>query len=163
MRRADPVAAEEFIRAALVIKPDVHRAHFNLALLAEERGDGREAVRLYQRELELHPQSFKAEFNLGLLLGALGDRPGEAAALERAIEINREFAQGHFFLAKTFLDSNRRLDRAMELARRGLELNPAPDLAPMGHFLLADIYSRLGRVREAESELATARALQGSG
>jgi Flp pilus assembly protein TadD len=33
----------------------------------------------------------------------------------------------------------------------------------MGHFLLADIYSRLGRLPEARSELATARALQGTG
>jgi tetratricopeptide (TPR) repeat protein len=163
LRRSDQVAAAELIRAALVIKPDVRKAHFNLALLAEGRGDGREAVRLYQRELELYPQSFKAEFNLGQLLGALGDRGGEAAAYERAIEINPEFVEGHFFLAKTFLDSNRRLDRAMALARRGLELSPSPDLAPMGHFLLADIYSRLGRLPEARSELATARALQGTG
>ena len=104
---------------------------------------------------------FLARGATDVLLGALGDRPGEAAAYEQAIEINPDFAEGHFFLAKSLLDSNQRLDRAIELAHRGLELGPESDLAPMGHFLLADIYSRLGRRQEAQTELAAARALQG--
>jgi len=161
--RADPVNAQRLFEQALTIQPDVRLAHFNLALLAEERGDPRAAVDFYRRELDYHPQSYRVQFNLGRLLDGLGDRHGAAEALEQSIEINPEFAIGHFFLAKSLVDRNEQLDRAMELARTGLELDPGSDMAPMGHYLLADIYTRLGQPAEAQRELASARALERSG
>ena len=161
--RADPVSAQRLFEEALTIQPDVRLAHFNLALLAEERGDPRAAADFYRRELDYHPQSYRVQFNLGRLLDGLGDRYGAAEALEQSIEINPEFAIGHFFLAKSLVDRNEQLDRAMELARTGLELDPGSDMAPMGHYLLADIYTRLGQPAEAQRELASARALERSG
>ena len=161
--RADPVNAQRLFEQALTIQPDVRLAHFNLALLAEERGDPRAAVDFYRRELDYHPQSYRVQFNLGRLLDGLGDRHGATEALEQSIEINPEFAIGHFFLAKSLVDRNEQLDRAMELARTGLELDPGSDMAPMGHYLLADIYTRLGQPAEAQRELASARALERSG
>ena len=161
--RADPVNAQRLFEEALTIQPDVRLAHFNLALLAEERGDPRAAADFYRRELDYHPQSYRVQFNLGRLLDGLGDRYGAAEALEQSIEINPEFAIGHFFLAKSLVDRNEQLDRAMELARTGLELDPGSDMAPMGHYLLADIYTRLGQPAEAQRELASARALERSG
>jgi arylsulfatase A-like enzyme/Tfp pilus assembly protein PilF len=163
IRRQDLQSAETLIFDALAIKPDVRLAHFNLALIAESRGDARTAQQYYRKELELYPDSYKVEFNLGRLLGAVGDRQGQIESFERAIDINPEFAEGHFFLAKAFLDSNQQFERAIELARTGLELGPSPEMAPMGHYLLADLYTRLGRTREAEQEVAKARALQGRG
>ncbi len=38
LKRGDAATAEREIRAAIAEKPDVRLAHFNLALLAEERG-----------------------------------------------------------------------------------------------------------------------------
>ena len=163
LRRADPATAETLINQALAMKPDVRLAHFNLALIAEGRSDLAEAKRLYHQELELYPQSYKVDFNLGRLLGEMGDQEGQAAAFQRAIEANPEFAEGHFFLAKTLLDSNQRLDEAIELARTGLSLGPSPSMIPMGHYLLADIFTRLGRMEEAKRELASARATEGQG
>ncbi len=161
--RADPVNAQRLFEEALTIQPDVRLAHFNLALLAEERGDPRAAVDFYRHELDYHPQSYRVQFNLGRLLDSLGDRYGAAEALEQSIEINPEFAIGHFFLAKSLVDRNEQLDRAMELARTGLKLDPGSDMAPMGHYLLADIYTRLGQPQDAQRELASARALERSG
>ncbi len=161
--RSDPVSAQRLFEQALTIQPDVRLAHFNLALLAEERGDPRAAADFYRRELDYHPQSYRVQFNLGRLLDGLGDRYGAAEALEQSIEINPEFAIGHFFLAKSLVDRNEQLDRAMELARTGLKLDPGSDMAPMGHYLLADIYTRLGQPAEAQRELASARALERSG
>ena len=158
--RADPVNAQRLFEEALTIQPDVRLAHFNLALLAEERGDPRAAVDFYRRELDYHPQSYRVQFNLGRLLDGLGDRYGATEALEQSIEINPEFAIGHFFLAKSLVDRNEQLDRAMELARTGLKLDPGSDMAPMGHYLLADIYTRLGQPQDAQRELASARALE---
>ena len=161
--RADPVNAQRLFEQALTIQPDVRLAHFNLALLAEERGAPRAAADFYHRELDYHPQSYRVQFNLGRLLDGLGDRHGAAEALEQSIEINPEFAIGHFFLAKSLVDRNEQLERAMELARTGLKLDPGADMAPMGHYLLADIYTRLGRPQDAQRELASARALERKG
>ncbi len=160
LKRSDPETAATLINEALAMKPDVRLAHFNLALVAESRGDAREAMRLYEQELALYPESYRVEFNLGLLLDATGDREGQVTAFRRAIEINPEFAEGHFFLAKSLLDSGGGLDEAMDLARTGLTLGPSPDMAPMGHYLLADILTRLGRTEEAQREVASARALE---
>jgi tetratricopeptide (TPR) repeat protein len=160
LHRRDPETAETLIHEALAIKPDVRLAHFNLAVIAESRGDGPGAEKLYRQELDLYPDSYRVEFNLGRVLGALGDREGQMAAFEQAIEINPEFAEGHFFLAKSYLDSDQHLEKAAELARTGLKLGPSPGMAPMGHYLLADIFTRLGRTQEAEQELAAVRALE---
>ena len=161
--RSDLVNAQRLFEEALAIQPDVRLAHFNLALLAEERGDPRAAADSYRRELDYHPHSYRVQFNLGRLLDSLGDRYGATEALEKSIEINPEFAVGHFFLAKSLIDRNEQLDRAMELARTGLELDPGSDMAPMGHYLLADIFTRLGQPTEAQRELASARAMERSG
>ncbi len=161
--RSDLVNAERFFEEALAVQPDVRLARFNLALLAEQRGDARAAVDFYRRELDYHPRSYRVQFNLGRLLDSLGDPYGATEALERAIDINPEFAVGHFFLAKSLIDRNEQLDRAMALARTGLELDPGPDMAPMGHYLLADIFTRLGQPAAAQRELATARGLEPTG
>ena len=158
--RSDLAAAERLFNEALAIQPGVRLAHYNLALLAEQRGDARAAVDFYRKELDYHPQSYRVQFNLGRLLGLLGDRYGEGEALSKSIEINPDFAVGHFFLAKSLIDRNEQLDRAMDLARTGLELDPGADMAPMGHYLLADIFTRLGRPQDAQRELASARALE---
>jgi len=117
----------------------------------------------YRRELELHPQSYRVWFNLGRLLDSLGDRYGAAEALRESIEVNPEFAIGHFFLAKSLVDRNEDLDRAIELARTGLELDPVSDMAPMGHYLLADVFNRRGQREAAQRELAAARTLERRG
>ena len=160
LKQSDTEGAAALINEALRMKPDVRLAHFNLALVAESRGDPPEAIRLYKEELELYPESYTVEFNLGLVLGATGDREGEVTAFRRAIEINPEFAEGHFFLAKSLLQSGGSMKEAMELARTGLSLGPSPDMAPMGHYLLADIFTRLGRTEDAQREVASARALE---
>jgi choline-sulfatase len=160
LNRQDLRSAEALINEALAIKPDVRLAHFNLALVAEQNRDARMAEEFYRKELELYPESYKVAFNLGRLQGAIGDRSGQISSFERALEINPEFAEGHFVLAKAFLDSNQQLDRATDLARAGLSLGPSPAMAPMGHYLLADIFTRQGRAQDAEREVAAARALE---
>ena len=163
LRRGDLPAAEREIRAAIQQKPDVRLAHFNLALLAEARGDTRSAIAEYQKEIADHPNaSFKAAFNLGRLLGQTGDRQGQERELRRAIDINPRFAEGHFYLAKLYLDENREFDQAIALARRGLDLGPASEYAPLGHYVLADIYSRRGQAAESRREAEKGRQLEQS-
>jgi choline-sulfatase len=160
LQRGDPATAERLIREALASKPKLRLAHFNLALLAEQRGDVREAEREYVEELKAHPENYKAAFNLSRLYEQVGDREGQIGALKQSIVSNPRFAEGHFFLAKVYLDSGTNLQEATSLARKGLELAPRSEFAPLGHYVLADIYNRQGRAREGAQELARGRALE---
>ena len=160
LKRGDVAGAERAIRAAIEVKPDVRLAHFNLALIAEQRGDVRQAEREYFEELKLHPDSFRAAFNLSRLYEQIGDREGQVGALKQSIQSNPSFAEGHFYLAKAYLDAGVNLDEAIRLARKGLELAPKSEYAPLGHYVLADIYNRQGRSREAAQEAALGQALE---
>jgi arylsulfatase A-like enzyme/tetratricopeptide (TPR) repeat protein len=161
LKRGDAVTAEREIRAAVAENPDVRLAHFNLALLAEDRGRAQEAIAEYRKEIELHPPaSYKAWFNLGKVYAGLGDRASQADAYRHAIEVNPSFAEGHLYLAKLYLDLGQKFDEALALARKGIELGPDAEYAPLGHYVIADIYSRQGRRAEAEQEAARGRALE---
>jgi arylsulfatase A-like enzyme/tetratricopeptide (TPR) repeat protein len=160
LQRGDETTAERLIKEAIATKPTVRLGHFNLALLAERRGDVRGAEREYYEELKAHPDSFKAAFNMSRLYEQVGDREGQIGALKQSIESNPYFAEGHLFLAKAYLDTNRNLDEAMQLARKALTLRPAPEVAPLAHYVIADIYSRQGRPADSQREAALGRALE---
>lgn len=162
LQRGDPATAERLIREAIAAKPTLRLAHFNLALLAEQRGDVRTTEREYIEELKQHPENFKAAFNLSRLYEQVGDREGQIGALKQSIVSNPRFAEGHLFLAKVYLDGGTNLGEATQLALKGLELAPRSEYAPLGHYVLADIYNRQGRAREGAQELARGRALEGS-
>jgi len=163
LKKGDIAGAERLIKEAIASKADVRLAHFNLALVAEQRGDIRLAEREYFEELKLHPDNFKSAFNLSRLYEGVGDREGQIGALKQSIESNPYFAEGHVFLAKAYLDRGSNFDEAITLAQKGLALAPQSEYAPLGHYVLADIYNRQGRRREAEQEVARGQALEARG
>ena len=154
-------AAEEEVRRALAMKPDLPTAYYNLALIFEERGDVSGAIEAYTTEIENAPKDYKAHFNLAKLYGKTGRPRKMREHLEAAIEVTEDFAIGHLYLAKLHLDMGN-LEKARELAAKGIALGPEPSMAPLGHFILADIYTRQGRSEDAERELTAARRAQGS-
>jgi arylsulfatase A-like enzyme/Flp pilus assembly protein TadD len=160
LRRGDLAGAEREIRAAIEQKADVRLAHYNLALLAEQQGDLPRAVAEYKKEIELHANSYKAAFNLGRLYERTGDRQGQIAQYRQAIEMNPGFAEGHLFLAKLYLDLGQQLDEAVRLARKGIELDPDGEYAPLAHYVIADVLARQGRRAEADQEAARGQQLE---
>ena len=157
-KRGDLGLAEQHIRAALQQKPDVRLAHYNLALIAEQRGEFQSAIELYQKEIDTQANAYKAAFNLGRLYEHLGNPAAQEAAFRKAIEINPRFAEGYFYLAKLYLDQGSRLDEAITLARRGLDVGPESQYAALGHYVLADIYNRRGMSVESQREAERGRA-----
>jgi arylsulfatase A-like enzyme/Tfp pilus assembly protein PilF len=157
MKRFD--AAEDALRRGLAGRPHLETAHFNLGLIYEERGDVTRAMAEYEAEVAANPKAFRASFNLAKLLQRAG-RSGEAVRRFReSVAAAPEFGTGHLYLAKTLLDLDQ-LDAAEAAARTGLERNPEPRLAPLGHYVLADVYNRRGQHARAEAEVAKARRLE---
>ncbi len=151
--------AEAEFRRALEMDERLSDAWYNLALLFEARGDAAGAIEAYETRLEAAPKDFRSHFNLAQLYGAMGDPARMEASFRLALEANPEFAVGHLYLAKALLDRGELLE-AEVTALRGLGLDPEPDMAPFGHFVLADIYNRQGRLAEAQREARRGQSLR---
>jgi arylsulfatase A-like enzyme/tetratricopeptide (TPR) repeat protein len=152
--------AEKEIAISLQLRPRIPDAHYNLGLLYEQRGDIQRAIEEYKKEIEIHPGAYPAHFNLALVYAKLGRLREEVEELKAAIEANKKFARSYLFLAKAYLDLNENFEEAISLARKGLELEPAAESAPLGHYVLADIYNRLGRTAEYTAEVEKGKALE---
>ncbi len=154
--------AEKSLKLALEKKPGLDTASFNLGLAYEERGEIDKAIEAYQAELAHNAKASRAAFNLAKLLQKKG-RLGEAVALfRRSAELQPEFGTGQLYLAKALLDTGD-LAGAAEWARKGLSAKPDPRYAPLGHFVLADVFNRQGRDADAQREAAIAERLQRAG
>jgi tetratricopeptide (TPR) repeat protein len=98
-------------------------------------------------------------FNAARLLQQRGAGADALALFERAVTVNARFAEGHFYLAQARLAAGD-LDGAATAARAGLTLDRASSTAPLGHFVLADVAMRQGRMAEAAKEFEHGKALE---
>jgi tetratricopeptide (TPR) repeat protein len=78
------------------------------------------------------------------------------------VEKNPEFGTGYLYLAKALLDTGD-LKEAERAATKGLALKPDAGMVPLGHYVLADIYSRQGREVDAANHVAAGRRAERSG
>jgi arylsulfatase A-like enzyme/Tfp pilus assembly protein PilF len=151
--------AEKALVRALELKPGLDTARFNLGLVYEEKGQSDKAIAAYEGELRDNPKAFRAAFNLAKLLQKAGRREDALRHYRKAAELAPDFGTGQLYLAKALLDAGD-LPAAEQWARQGLARKPDARIAPLGHFVLADVYNRQGRPRDAEREVAAARRLQ---
>jgi len=150
--------AEKSLLAALAKKPDLDTAHFNLGLVYEEKGQPERAIASYQAELAHNPKAFRSAFNLAKLLQKTGRREEATSFFRKTLDIQPDFGTGQLYLAKALLDGGD-LAGAEQWARSGLAHKPEPGVAPLGHYVLADVYNRRGRAAEADREVAAAKRL----
>jgi tetratricopeptide (TPR) repeat protein len=91
--------------------------HFNLGVLAEQRGQAAVAAREYRAEVAAHPESFRAWVNLGLLERAAGRIDAALDAFQHAASTQTNDFAGPYLLADTLA----RLGRSQEAARWAAE------------------------------------------
>ncbi len=143
--------AERAFLEAVAKRPTLETAQFNLGLVYEDRGQPELAIAAYEKELAANPKAYRAAFNLAKLLQKAG-RPREARErFQQVATLAPEFAIGRLYLAKVLLDTGD-LAGAEREAKAGLSLSPDPKLAPLGHYVLADVYNRQGREAEARTQ-----------
>jgi choline-sulfatase len=151
--------AEELVRHAMELEPRLRTAHYNLARIREARGDRSGAERLYRQELEMYSDHGRARFNLAQLRRERGDDAGYLGELRECVEQAPDFGPCYFFLGREALAAGR-LDEAADLAQRGLEKDRISEVAPLGHYVLADVYSRRGDKVKSEQEAAAGKAAE---
>jgi arylsulfatase A-like enzyme/Tfp pilus assembly protein PilF len=151
--------AERLVRMGLEMEPDVRTGHFNLARVSEARKSPDEAERLYRKELELYSDHGRARFNLAQLRRERGDEAGYVGELRACVDKAPDFGPCYFFLAREALGAGR-LDEAADVAARGIEKDKTSEVAPLGHYVLADVYSRRGDAARSRQEAAAGKALE---
>lgn len=154
--------AEKTLLQAIEKKPDLETAHFDLGLVYEEKGDVAKAIAAYETELQHNDKGFRSCFNLAKLLDKAGRKQEALTHYRRVAELAPDFGTGFLYLAKALLDAGD-LAGAEESAKKGLANKPEAKIAPLGHYVLADVYNRQGRSKDAEREVAAARRLERAG
>jgi arylsulfatase A-like enzyme/Tfp pilus assembly protein PilF len=157
--RGDVEGAERLVRKGLELEEDLRSSRFNLGRILEARGQVEEAERLYREELARFADNGRARFNLAQLARQRGDQAGFLAGLRESTAKAPDFGPAFFFLAREELRAGR-LEAAAELARKGLEVDEGSQLAPLGHYVLADVYNRQGKAAEASAEVTKARRIE---
>jgi tetratricopeptide (TPR) repeat protein len=154
--------AERRLREAIELRPDAALAHYDLGLIAEARGEADHAAAEYALECRRPNPTYRASFNLAKLLSRAGRTREAVVHFRNAVAANPEFGTGFLYLAKALLDAGD-LAASEEAARKGMASNPDPEIAPLGHYVLADVYTRMGRQREAAQQIAIGRRLERGG
>jgi arylsulfatase A-like enzyme/tetratricopeptide (TPR) repeat protein len=151
--------AEAVLKEALAARPELPRAHFVLGRVHEARGQAAGAIAEYEAELRRDPRDHLASLNLGRVLQQQGRLPEAVARFQASVAAVPDFAIGHVHLARALLDLGD-LPGARAAARRALASRTDPRAAPQGHYVLAEVYAREGRPRDAAREIAAARRLE---
>ena len=138
-------------RKAAEINPDLANIHFNRAQIDEKRGDNRSAQAEYLKELEVSPDHFKALYNLSRLYRAEGDEAKEYDVLKQLPCHRRELPADLFLPGPDLSPARGALRGGHRAGRKGDRAQAREGRAPLGYFLLADLYNRIGdEARSAE-------------
>jgi arylsulfatase A-like enzyme/predicted Zn-dependent protease len=161
--REDIDGAERHLEEALRLNPTLANAHYNRAQVYEKRGRTAEAEAEYLKELEISPKHFKAMYNLSRLYREAGDEKKELDYLKACLDTDPNFPLTYFYLARIDLNRGERYEEAVELVKKGIDLKPDKAELPLGYFLLADLYSRLGNMALSDEYASKGRALTSAG
>jgi tetratricopeptide (TPR) repeat protein len=156
LQAGDPAAAVELIGRAVVLRPDAHLYHGNLAEACRAAGDHERAAESCRAALRLWPDYPEALCSLGTSLTAM-KHPAEAVeSLRRAVALRPGFVIAHNNLGLALRELGK-LDEALGHLRRAVELEPAyaPARTNLGQMLLSR-----GRAEEALTQCQEAVRLQ---
>jgi len=136
--------ADSFLAQARELNPILRNVYYNYAQLKEARGDMTGGANLKACRLENIPHNFRASYNLSRLFRLSGQLDEELTYLELTQEINPNFPLSYFYLARIHLNRGENFPEAVAMVLKGIELKPQKQHLPLGYFLLADLYNRLG-------------------
>ena len=146
-------------RAALKFDAHLPGVHFRLAeMLNNSSGqvDRQAAEKEYVAALADDPMDAKSECRLGEIAFGMSDLKSASAHFSKAVEWQPGDADANLGLAKTLM-SMQEPQRATQYLEQAVKLDPYNSAI---HFRLAALYRQLGRLAEAEHEIAEFKRLR---
>ena len=147
--------AENFLRKAIEIKPDIASTYSNLAVILRNLGKREEAENLLRKAIEIKPDFAMAHSNLGNLLKDLGKLEEAENFQRKAIEIDSKLATAYFNLGLILKDLGK-LEEAENSLRKAIEIKQDFVIAYLN---LGNTLKDLGKLEEAENFLRKAITL----
>jgi protein O-GlcNAc transferase len=133
--------------AAIRLKPDFGRCHFNRGNVLLELGNLQDALDAYANALTYKPDSAAAYFNSGNAHARLGQREASIAAYRQALALRPEFADAEVAMGVVSQEL-KCLDDAIACFRRALAIEP--DYAEV-YYNLGGALAEQGKLDEAVS------------
>jgi choline-sulfatase len=128
-------------------------ANATLAALADvEDNSPQKAIPVLRQVLSTHPESYLAQYAMGAALVKEQKYPDAVEHLRKAIELQPDSARAHYLMGLSLVQTGQFAAAAthLEIASRRL-----PGFIAL-HLALADVYTRLGRVQDANRERGSA-------
>jgi tetratricopeptide (TPR) repeat protein len=123
VRLQRPNDAEEKLRAALRLEPDMAEAHSALGGVFAMQGKTEQALAEYREAVRLNPSLASAHANLGVALANKGQAEDAIDELLRAIDLDPNQSQWRYNVAALLAQRGRR-DAAIEQLEAALRINP---------------------------------------
>jgi len=140
--------------------PESFLAQIGLGVVYEDQGRHAEAIAAEEKAIAIDPGSPEAHLNLARSYDHAADYVKAAALYERGLALGAAYAPVVLpRLARVYVRIGE-FDRAVELGRRAITLNPRSAYA---HAVLGLAHAALGRRADAETEWHTALDLDASG
>jgi tetratricopeptide (TPR) repeat protein len=127
--------AEQALRTAVRLAPDLVEAPFYLGAVRFLRGDYREAAAHFRQAVKLKPDFALAHYNLGHCLVRLGDRSGATLAFRTAVSCKPDYADARVNLGELLAQDGREAE-ALGHLRYAVQLEPRD---PRAKKLLAQV------------------------
>lgn len=148
--------AEQALRQAISLAPQVADAHHYLGLVLQEQGQAEAALASYQQAISLFPQHATALNNAGYIAQSLGQFEHAEAYYRQAIAANPHYLHAHNNLADLLLSRARSLEAAA-IYQQALAIDPN-DFNALCR--LGTLFASLMRFTEATALLERATALR---
>lgn len=151
----DVAQAEDHLRRAVVFDPNNTPCLQQLAWLHEQQGRPRDTLEIFTQIKETQSQNVDYWIGLGGLHVRLDEFDGAEDAYRRAVELAPQRPEAYTSLAQLYLQSNRKLSQASELAKTAVELQPTAS----HYFLLGVTCQRNGNLGDASQAIEKAMKL----
>lgn len=145
--------AIDVLENAIDIKKGEASFYLVLSSIYEEEEDFRKSVNTLKEGLEYNEKNTDLLFQLGRVLDRSGDREGGIAQMRKVLEVDPNHADSLNYIGYTYAEEGIKLDEAMNLIKRALEINP-----DSGYIIdsLGWVYYRKGLYDEALDSLERA-------
>jgi protein O-GlcNAc transferase len=147
--------ALEHYEAAIGLKPELARAHFNRGNILLDKGDAAGALAAYEQAVKYKPDSAAAHYNIGSAHLRLGNPREAMAACRQAIALKPDFVDAHVSLGMALGELGEHRE-AISSYRRAAESRPA---SAELHHTLGRVMMESGQAEEAIASFDTALAL----
>jgi tetratricopeptide (TPR) repeat protein len=128
---------------------------FEKGVASDHDNKPEDAITHYRKAIDIAPDYFPARNNLGALYLNKSDFKDAEEQFRASIRIDQNEAQAYFNLSNVLMLTNR-LDESETVLSSGLQRRPD---SAYGHFLQGCLYTRAGKLPEAEKSLQNALQL----